>query len=139
MHLRNLFLGSAVLFAALPMMADTTYSYVGNPFTYTSDAINDPLTNSVSGSFTVSTALAANLNDVSVTAEAFSFTDGTQTIADGSPMSEGDFTDVSTDSNGNIIQWHFTVFAYGNSAIEPPTMWGRWRVEVSRPSVRDPT
>jgi hypothetical protein len=83
--------------------ADTTYSYMGNPFTdYNGESCVAPC--HLTGSFEVATALAANLVSAAVTPVTYSYTDGTRPI---SPANDGGFAffRISTDSSGMIDGW----------------------------------
>lgn len=94
---------------ALPLMAGTTYTYTGKDFT---TATGPLLTtgDSITGSFTVSSPLADNLDEVSITPTSFLFSDGLQTFSSSDPnigvcACSPFFGNFSTDGSGNIIGW----------------------------------
>jgi hypothetical protein len=105
MRLRSLVLSAALLVLPFPLMADTIYTYTGDPFTNFSSPSLFTTSDFVSGSFTLSAPLAANLSDYTITPTSFDFSDGVQTatLAD---VEAGDWSiAVSTDANGNITGW----------------------------------
>ena len=92
-----------ILCAAASAKADTTYSYVGNPFTeYVNESCIAPC--SLTGSFEVAIPLAANLVSAAVTPITYFYTDGTRPI---SPANDGGFAffRISTDASGMIDGW----------------------------------
>lgn len=98
----------AVSSAAFGAQAATRYEYTGNPFTFAAP----PYTTSdrVTGQFTTFSALPPNraFGDVAAAnVAAFSFSDGVQTIDDGNATFY--FVRVSTDGNGDIVQWDIRV------------------------------
>jgi hypothetical protein len=108
---------------ALPLMADT-YTYTGNLFT---TATGPLLTtgDSITGSFTVSSPLAANLDEVSITPTSFSFSDGLQTFSSSNPnigvcACSPFFGNFSTDGSGNIIGWdiELTLGLLGSASLK---------------------
>jgi hypothetical protein len=105
MRLRHLVLSALFLVLALPLRADTTYIYTGNPF----NAISPPYSTSdfVTASFTVSTPLASDFFGV-VTPESYSLSDSLHTL-DGSDSTPTFFT-ISTDDAGNIANWTIEAF-----------------------------
>jgi hypothetical protein len=125
---RRLFLFSSalsILVLLMPARADTVYSYTGNPFTngVTQNGLTSlpvgPFTanDSVSGSFTVATPLGPLLHLFMFTPTSFSFTDDVDTLTNlNSTLSS--FEEVSTDINGNIVDWHiFARLVGGNNAF----------------------
>lgn len=101
----------SLLVLPVPALADTIYSYTGNPFTtgVTQNGLTPlpvgPFTanDSVSGSFTVPTKLAPLLHLFVFTPTSFSFTDGVDTLTNqNSTLSS---FEVSTDISGNILDW----------------------------------
>jgi hypothetical protein len=109
MRIRVLALPAAFILA-VPLMASTIYTYTGNDFT----TANAPLTtsDSVTGSFTVASPLADNLNgeNIEPSATSFSFSDGAgDTITNTTPgigvCSCSPYIDIFTDGSGNIINW----------------------------------
>jgi hypothetical protein len=103
----NLLLGGLAAFIlALPSMASSvyTYTYTGNDF---ESSPSGPYTDSdsVTGSFTLSSALGDNLVDAPFTPSSYSFTDGVQTFSStSSPATEETF-EVSTNASGAIVAW----------------------------------
>jgi hypothetical protein len=104
-------LGSIVLLVAVaPRTSAETYQYIGNPFTTLTPPLE--LADSVSGTITLSSALAPNLVDSNalLLVTAFEWTDGVRTFQfPGDSFAFADFH-VSTDGSGNITQW-FASFA----------------------------
>ncbi len=112
MRLRSLILSAALLALPFPLMADTIYTYTGNPFNEfespNSSALPYPTSPSpyttsdfVSGSFTVATPLAPNLSADFITPISYSFSDGIQ------PSTGATYTvfEVWTNASGDITQW----------------------------------
>lgn len=100
----------------LPLMADTTYTYTGQPFTtFVGEAYDTG--DFISGSFTVSSPLAPNLFVHFVTPTSFNFTDGLQTLdnADSTAL----FI-LSTDASGNISSWNVGVTGSPSSTFIHP-------------------
>jgi hypothetical protein len=101
-----------MLILPLPLIADTTYTYTGTPYT----SAQSPYTTSdfISGSFTVSSPLAPNLVQQVTTITSFSFSDGVNSFSfiDGVQSTTGVFPPLSgagfviwTDGTGDISQW----------------------------------
>ena len=116
---RAVLLALLTLTLSMPALADTTYTYTGNPFA----AATAPYTTSdfVSGSFTVASPLAPNTTyaDGTWTPVSFSFTDGIDTFSN-TLVHDGIFNttktsptylltalNVATDGSGNISSWYF--------------------------------
>ncbi|HEY5331571.1 MAG TPA: PEP-CTERM sorting domain-containing protein [Acidobacteriaceae bacterium] len=122
MRLRSLTLLSGLFLLTLPMLANTTYTYTGNPFAFRA---NPPYTTSdfVSGSLTLATPIGDNgsfaTSSNTLTSVppgdliSFSFMDGLQTIENGNAL-EG-IIRVGTDASGNIASWAIQI-ALANSA-----------------------
>lgn len=96
-----------LLLPSTKMVAQTTYYYTGNPFTF-SVGYPGPCysnANSITGNFTVATQLPPNFPFLvgNVTPLNFSFTDGLQTLTDQS--AEYYQFSVSTDETGTITTW----------------------------------
>src|SRR5271167_475911 len=97
------------VFAAAQSRADVVYTYTGADFTLCSNmgggGACGGLTNN-SGSFTVATALAANLSVDTISGElvSYSFTNGLTTFSNTTPGITIDAFYVSTDSSGHIIE-----------------------------------
>lgn len=106
-----LFIAFTIAFA-MPVQADTTYTYSGNPFT----DFNGPSafacpgigvsTCRISGSFTVAQPLGADLFDDFVAPTIWVFFGGNGEWTD--VTSTGSFL-ISTDSGGNIANWSFSL------------------------------
>ncbi|MGH9510709.1 MAG: hypothetical protein ACRD2U_01090 [Terriglobales bacterium] len=99
------------LLGAVPALADTVYTYSGNPFSNFSgtDACSAGIGEcSLQGWFAVASPLAADLTNAAITPESFSFTDGGVTITNltvnpdpaGPPV-----FDISTGPDGDISSW----------------------------------
>jgi hypothetical protein len=114
MRLRSIGIVTVLCFFFLPALADTIYVYSGSAYDTFSSAGFHP--SGLTGSFTVSTSLAANLSLASVAPTAFSFTDGFFTLTNSTTFSSSQFL-VSTDSLGNITAWSFML---GRSAPGSP-------------------
>jgi hypothetical protein len=104
---------------ASPAKADTfVYTYQGLPF---NNLINgyvcSPGPCEISGSFTVSTQLPADLSDATVTPDSYSFTDGNGFTLDSScgVTCAISATGIATDAVGDITAWNVDVF--GCSAL----------------------
>ena len=114
----NKFIGSlAVVFVlAVPLMADTVYTYAGNDF---NDITGTDFTtsDSVTGSFTVSSPLGDNLNGANIASSAisFSFSDGPDTITNTTPGIDTCFCsptiDIWTNGSGQITNWDISLTA----------------------------
>ena len=99
---------SLLSFSATVNAAITTYTYTGNNF----DSVKGPYTtsHSVSGSITLSNALASNLSSfTTVSPTSFSFSDGINTVTN-TTANVGSLFAFKTDSIGNIFQWQVTVY-----------------------------
>jgi hypothetical protein len=99
----------AIVLVPLPAVADTVYTYTGNPFTqafgaYTTDDF-------VSGEFTVTVPLAPDTDSELVSPESLSFTDGVRTLNPQNVQEE--LFEISTDSAGDISVWN--VLLVGNA------------------------
>jgi hypothetical protein len=110
----------ATLFS-LPAFADTTYTYTGNPMTYSGTGNANVCGGSecsITGSFTVASSLGDNFSGT-VTPESYSFTDGNQNLSTGSIVN---FFTASTDASGAINGWAIELEALG---------YGPWMVTES--------
>jgi hypothetical protein len=106
----------AAFVLTLPLMASTTYTYTGNDFTTITCVANCPspafaTSDFISGSFTLSSPLAPNLDEVSIFPSSFTFTDGPDTFTSGNPLisvcnCSPSFSNFSTDASGNITAWN---------------------------------
>jgi hypothetical protein len=117
LRLRSLLLSCLLLLPAIPALADTVYTYTGNDFTV---AAAPYFTNaeSVSGSFDVSSPLAAKMTMQQILPASFSFSDGYQTF-DNSNAGIGSFG-ISTDQYGDIISWSIEL-NIGNNELDTNT------------------
>jgi len=113
----------AIFILTMPLMAASIYTYTGNDFTTATGPVLTT-SDSITGSFTVATPLAANLDGVSVTPVSFSFTDGADVFSNTSPnigvcSCSPTFADISTDASGNIINWDisFTLGELGSTSM----------------------
>ena len=98
-----------------PATADVIYQYTGNPFT----TVASPYTTSdfVSGTIALSSILPPNLNQAPIQANAFSFSDGVQTLTSANLGLPTDSL-VSTDGSGAIAG--FWEFVFGGRNPEAP-------------------
>ena len=114
MRLRALALFCALLVLPFPLLADTVYTYTGNPFTY---IYGSTFTSSdfISGSFTLSSPLGANLAIGTVTPIAFSFSDDVDTITNTTPNTYADIA-VGTDAAGDITSWYIYLWNRNSNA-----------------------
>jgi hypothetical protein len=96
--------GTAILMMALgaPIIKADTYYYTGNDFTFVTGLYTT--SDSLSGTFSVSTALGDNFYGY-VSPAQFSFTDGVQTLTNNTPDIDVPTFFVATDQYGNINQW----------------------------------
>ena len=92
--------------------ADEVYTYTGAPFTVF-DGLSCPSVCSISGSFTLPSAIGPSQTVLNITPLSFSFTDGATTFNSSNSV----FQDVGfvTDAAGNISLWLFGTF--GNSGL----------------------
>jgi hypothetical protein len=111
--------GAIVLSTSLAAHADTTYTYVGQPFSTAFAPFT--LQDSVTGSFATSAPLADNLSDVRINPTSFSFSDGLDVLTQSS-AGVSSFV-ISTDSNGAIINWGILVVST-DSKIQIETTGG---------------
>jgi hypothetical protein len=94
-----------VLGLGAPAQADETYTYTGNPFTtFSGTAACSPVC-SLSGSFTISSALGDNFAPAFLTLESFSFTDGGFTFTPTNTAAGIQGIKVGTNSTGQINVW----------------------------------
>lgn len=144
MRTRFLTFAAVLMILPLSLKADTVYSYTGNNFNaftspHMSTAPNEyySAANSVSGSFIVDSPLAANLSNVFITPFEYSFTDGATTFSVPSPLFPAGFQ-ISTDANGNIINWEIGIQTPGSatdqyalySYNEPQNTYDRGIVQI---------
>jgi PEP-CTERM motif len=95
--------GLAAFILTAPLMADVTYTYTGNDFTIATFPYTT--SDSVSGFFTLPTALGDSLTDQTITPTTYSFTDGVQTFTNSDPPSTVTF-EVNTGLTGSITEWY---------------------------------
>jgi len=91
------------LILPLPLIADTVYTYTGNPLDIGNGPSPYTVGDHVSGWFEISAPLAANLNYASIIPISYSFTDGVN-LADESLL-PNHAIEISTDASGNISNW----------------------------------
>jgi PEP-CTERM motif-containing protein len=109
-----------VLGASPLAKADAIYTYTGNNFTqFYNGSIHpsivcSPLCN-ITGSFTLSSALGANLSNVTISPVSYSFTDGLSTNTDANSVVDN--FQISTDGAGNITAW--TIYTQINPNHSP--------------------
>ena len=118
-----------LVLAALPSvsgLADTIYTYQGNPFqgvgyTICCSKVGKPFTTDdyVSGSFTVSTPLKASRPFSPIKPIAFSFSDGVDTLTSNDSFFVFTF-DVGTNATGAITSWNIVM---ENNGV-PPRFYG---------------
>jgi hypothetical protein len=96
-------------------VAQVTYNYQGNDFTI----VAAPYTtaDSVSGSFTVSTPLSANLTDATVIPTTWSLTDGVLALSNTTPNLNLFDLIISTNPLGQIDYWNFAASADGPANV----------------------
>jgi hypothetical protein len=118
-------LGTAIVIAAaLSAMApasssaDVIYTYTGNDFQAASGPYT--LTDKVTGTFELAAPLGNSVGPVSITPEAFSFTDGVNTITNLNDDGQANqfFAFIKTDQSGIIIEWDILLNGAGGQLIE---------------------
>jgi hypothetical protein len=113
-------LSAALLALPIPLMADTTYTYTGDPYTTFSSPTLYTTSDFVSGSFTVSAPLHGSLFQATILPTSFDFSDGVytatpaDTVSTGYPLGRWSFT-IWTDGNGDITQWLIGFVVYSNN------------------------
>ena len=99
------------------------YTYTGNDFQYASPGSPYSLSDSLTGSVTLSAALGDDVGLVQVNPTSFSFSDGVQTISSCASPSFCSFFFV-TGPTGSIVQWDVTLLGsnYGivSQNLAPP-------------------
>ncbi len=98
-------LTAACCLSSLAAKADVTYDYTGQDFTFVLGSYTT--SDSVTGSFTVASALAANLSQATIVPISFSFSDGVHTITSANDFNPG--FGVSTNSVGDLTGWAISV------------------------------
>jgi PEP-CTERM motif len=101
----SLLLSLFVLGPAPSARADETYTYTGNSFTSFSGTDACAPVCSISGSFTIATALGDNFAPAFLTLESFSFTDGGFTFTPGNTAAGIQGIKVGTNALGQINAW----------------------------------
>ena len=91
------------LILPLPLMADTVYTYTGNPFDIGNGPSPYTVGDHVAGWFDISAPLAANLNYASIIPISYSFTDGVNLAYES--LLPNSAIEISTDASGNISDW----------------------------------
>ena len=90
--------------------ADTVYSYTGNRFNEFANGYTCPAVCNVSGSFTLASPLADNLNLQTISPVDFSFSDGSNVW---NPSSTFSAFKISTDGSGDITGWELFYISFG--------------------------
>lgn len=105
---------AAILVSLMPFAAKAdpiTYTYTGNDFTSFTLPSAYTTSDSVTGSITLTSALADNISTFfaqpTASIVSFTFSDGQQTITN--LNATGDAFSFKTDASGNIIDWQVTV------------------------------
>ena len=101
---------ASLIGASGTVTAQVTYDYSGSNFDVVSGLYTT--SDSVQGSFTVSSALAANLVQAEIIPSTFSFSDGVQAI-----MGAGCCFSISTNASGRIDAWNISIFFPSNGVI----------------------
>jgi hypothetical protein len=91
-------------------IAQVTYDYSGSNFDVVSGLYTT--SDSVQGSFTVSSALAANLVQANIVPSTYAFSDGVQAIT-----GAGCCFSISTNASGQIDGWNDSIFFPSNGVI----------------------
>jgi hypothetical protein len=106
--------------SVVPANADVVYDYTGQPFTQVSGPYTT--TDSVTGSITVSSPLAANLTsfdlDFSTGLVAYSFSDGVQTISSSTTSVAPVNFIISTGPTGAFTAWQIRVTVGSQNGID---------------------
>jgi len=106
----------AGLLLPLPLLAETTYTYTGNPYTEVFDAYTT--SDYLSITFNLSAPLADNLAGVFITPDSWFITDGIYSDSSADADSLVEFG-VMTDGSGTIYDWlvQDEFFSYGGEFI----------------------
>jgi len=99
----------------------TTYTYTGPAFTTFTGVAACPVQCDLSGWFTVSSPLAANLTNATITPTSFSFTDGLNTLTNlntTGTFDQANFLLFSTNGAGQITQWEIILQHVGLAEME---------------------
>jgi hypothetical protein len=103
-------LAASLIGASGTATAQVTYDYSGSNFDVVSG--QDTTSDSVQGSFTVSSALAPNLAEADITPSSFAFSDGVQSI-----KGAGCCFSIFTNASGQIDAWNISIFLPSNGVI----------------------
>jgi hypothetical protein len=107
MRIKSLMLSTALLLVPLPLLADTTYTYTGTPFT-TLIGGTEFAGESNNGSFVLAAPFPDNIDYPPIIPPvSYSFSDGINTLSNEN-SALGSFY-FQTDSAGNIIGWDISV------------------------------
>ena len=104
-------LAASLIGASGAATAQVTYDYSGSNFDVVSGLYTT--SDSVQGSFTVSSALAANLVEANINPSSFTFSDGVQAI-----HGAGCCFSIFTNASGQIDAWSISIFFPSNGVID---------------------
>jgi hypothetical protein len=108
-------MAASLIAASGAATAQVTYHYSGSHFA-TAEGLYTTR-DSVQGSLTLSSPLAANLSQVTITPSAFSFSDGVGTIANSSVGVFNNYFKVSTNSAGQITAWDINILLFSPELV----------------------
>src|ERR1700679_2629755 len=108
-------MAASLIAASGAATAQVTYDYSGSNFTSVKGLY--ATTDSVQGSLTLSSALAANLSGATIAPSAFSFSDGVGTITNSSVGIFNNYFIVSTNSTGQITAWHINLLLFSPGRV----------------------
>jgi hypothetical protein len=108
-----------------PLVADSTYTYKGNPFTFVQPGSGLSSANYISGTVSFASPLPPNLTRVDVAAfvTSYSFTDGVHSASNADGRTSPWFF-VSTGPNGQITAWDFELWTFTTGVPEFQTTKG---------------
>jgi hypothetical protein len=112
MRIYCLALTACLALLSSPALADTTYTYTGNDFTFVD--LDYTTTNAVTGWFTVASPLGDNAAFFTpIVPLSYSFSDGNNTLSSPDGFDHPSYIrfNLSTDSSGNIQNWYVEVYS----------------------------
>jgi hypothetical protein len=118
--LRSLFLSALLLVLPAPLLADTVYTYTGNPLTQVFGTLTGTpysTNDTISGWFSLPTAITQNTFS-QVIPTAFNFTDGVTSYTNGLGSA---IIYLATDSFGNIVTWYVDLLNDPSNDVEAIT------------------